>query len=259
MELHMTKARVFAGFLFLLAAAPAVLAQGGLIQGVIVDPADAVIPGAKVAAWDIDKGIVVRETTTGPDGMFQLRPLMQGVYTLRVECTGFKQLERKGLVLDAGEGMNLGYVRMSMGETTTSVTVESEVPMIETATSQKSYIVTGEQISELSLNGRDFGSLMMTLPGVTTSAQSDFRLSFSDTTTFNVNGTRSSMNNVMLDGTHNTDVGDNGAQYSQPSLDAVGEFKVASSGFAAEFGRISGIAITAGFWRGIDRDCRHDI
>src|SRR5260370_28339094 len=86
---------------------------------------------------------------------------------------------------------------------------------------------------------------MMTLPGVTTRTQADFRLSFSDTTTFNVNGGRGSMNNVTLDGSHNTDVGDNGSQYTQPSLDAIGEFKVATSAFAAEYGRIFGTMISA--------------
>lgn len=226
-------------------AAPGLVAQSGLIQGVVVDPTDAVIPNAKVAAWDEGKGIIVREALSGPDGGFQLRPLLQGTYTVEVNGSGFKRLERKGLVLDAGEIMNLGSVRLALGEAATSVTVEAQVPMVETTTAQKSYVITGEQISELSLNGRDFGSLIMTLAGVTTSNQSDFRLSFSDTTTFNVNGGRGSANNVTLDGTHNTDVGDNGAQYTQPSLDAVGEFKVQTSAFAAEYGRIFGTMISA--------------
>src|SRR5262249_44794406 len=228
-----------------LLAAPSAMGQSGLIQGVAVDPADAVIPNATIAAWDEAKGILVRQVTSGPDGAFQIRPLLQGTYSVRIEANGFKVLERRGLILDAGQIMNLGNLRLAVGEASTSVTVEAEVPVIETTTGQKSYVVTGEQISELSLNGRDFGSLLMTLPGVASSAQSDFRLSFSDTTTFNVNGGRGSMNNVTLDGSHNTDVGDNGAQHSQPSLDAVGEFKVATSAFAAEYGRIAGTMISA--------------
>ncbi|MCX6626165.1 MAG: carboxypeptidase-like regulatory domain-containing protein [Candidatus Solibacter sp.] len=219
--------------------------QSGLIQGVVVDPADALMPGVKVAALDEAKGILIRETTTDADGSFQVRQLLQGVYTIRVEAPGFQKMERRGIVLDAAQVMNLGNVRMTVGATSTSLTVEEVVPMVESTTAQKSYVITGEQVSELSLNGRDFGSLMMTLPGVASSAQSDFRLSFSDTTTFNVNGGRGSMNNVTLDGSHNTDVGDNGAQYSQPSLDAVGEFKVATSAFAAERGRIFGTMISA--------------
>ncbi|MBI3207482.1 MAG: carboxypeptidase regulatory-like domain-containing protein [Candidatus Solibacter usitatus] len=228
----------------LLAASPA-FCQSGLIQGFASDKTDAVIANVKITATDQSKGIVVRQVTSGADGSFQLRPLLQGVYTLRLECAGFKALELTGIVLDAGQTMNLGAAKMEVGETATSVTIRDEIPLVETTTGQKGFIITSEQISELSLNGRDFGSLLLTLPGVTTSAQSDFRLSFSATTGFNVNGGRDSQNNVMLDGTHNTDVGDNGAQYTQPSLDAIGEFKVATSGFAAEFGRIAGVAISA--------------
>ncbi len=220
-------------------------AQSGLIQGVVMDPANAVIPDVKITAVDEGKRILVREVVTGQDGSFQLRPLLAGTYTIRAESPGFKAHESKGLVLDPGQVMNLGTFRLAIGETTSSVTVEAQTPMVESTTAQKSYVITSDQVSELSLNGRDFGSLLLTLPGVTTDAQSDFRMSFSATTGFNVNGGRSSANNVQLDGAHNTDVGDNGAQYTQPSLDAIGEFKIQTSGFAAELGRISGTAITA--------------
>src|SRR6266542_5724976 len=99
-------------------------AQSGLIQGVVVDPVDAVMPDVKVTAWDEAKGILVRETVSGPDGSFQLRQLLQGTYSIRVEANGFKKFEARGLVLDAAQAMNLGHVRMAVGETTTSLTVE---------------------------------------------------------------------------------------------------------------------------------------
>ena len=60
-----------------------------------------------------------------------------------------------------------------------------------------------------------------------------------------VNGLRQSMNNVMLDGTPNTDTGANDGQYTQLSLDAVGEFKLQTSAFNAEFGRNAGVLITS--------------
>jgi hypothetical protein len=116
---------------------------------------------------------------------------------------------------------------------------------VETGTGQKSYVISSEQVTELSLNGRDFSSLMYTLPGVSSTTQSDFNFGFGGTNTFNVNGFRNSMNNVFLDGTVNTDQGDNGSQYTQLSLDAVGEFKVQTSVFNAEYGRNPGVLISA--------------
>ena len=231
--------------LFLLFAALPAFSQTGGIQGTVVDPSGAAIPAAKVVAFDEAKGIVVREAVTSSEGFFQLMPLLDGLYTVQVEREGFNKLERKGLVLDPNQQMNLGTITLQIGATSTSVTVEAQVPLVEDATFDKSYVVTAQQISELSLNGRDFGSLILTLPGVATDAQSDFRMSFNLTTGFNVNGQRSSMNNVAFDGSSNMDVGDNGSQYTQPSLDAIGEFKVKTSAFAAEHGRNSGIMISA--------------
>jgi hypothetical protein len=237
---------LFFVFSLLFAALPAICQTGG-IQGTVVDQSGGAIPQAKVSAFDEAKGIVVREAVTSSEGFFQLLPLLDATYTVRVERDGFKTLERKGLVLDPNQLMNLGNLTLPVGDTTTSVTVEAQVPLVEDATFDKSYVVTAQQINELSLNGRDFGSLILTLPGVlaASDAQSDFRMSFNLTTGFNVNGQRTSMNNVAFDGSPNLDVGDNGSQYTQPSLDAIGEFKVKTSAFAAEHGRNSGVMISA--------------
>ena len=222
--------------------------QTGVIEGIVTDPQGAVVPNAKLSAIDEAKGVVVRDTSSGADGSFQLNALLPGTYTVKAEAQGFKTLERKGLVLDVNQVMNLGALSLQLGRPTESVTVTAEVPQVETATAQKSYVITDKQVLELSLNGRDFSALMLALPGVTSTQQSDFSNSafgFGATNTFNVNGARSSMNNITLDGTNNTDQGDNGSQYTQLSLDAVGQFKVQTSVFNAEYGRNAGVMITA--------------
>jgi hypothetical protein len=86
--------------------------------------------------------------------------------------------------------------------------------------------------------------LMRTLPGVVSNNASDFRLVFNNTDQLNINGMRGSANNVFLDGAVNTDLGANDGQYTQVSLDAVGEFKVQTSSFNAEFGRHAGVIIS---------------
>jgi len=221
----------------------AAYAQTGTIQGILVDPQGAAIPNARLTASDEAKKLVVRETTTGGDGHFYLRNLLPGPYTVRSEVAGFKALERTGLQLDQNQVMDLGAVPLQLGQTTESVTVEAVVPLVETSTANKGFVVSARQVAELSLNGRDFQSLMRTLPGVVSNDRSDFRLAFNNTDAFNVNGLRGSNNNVFLDGTINTDVGANDGQFTQVSLDAVGEFKVQTSTFNAEFGRNPGILI----------------
>src|SRR5262245_1090880 len=159
--------RIVPLLLFLFASAITAFAQSATIQGALVDPQGGAIANAKVVAIDEAKGVLVRETNTDKDGSFQLLPLPRGMYSVQVEAQGFKKLDRSGLVLDAYQILNLGNVKLEVGEITTSVQVTSEVPLVETATAQKSFVITSEQVTGISTNGRDFRSLLRTLPGVT--------------------------------------------------------------------------------------------
>ena len=219
-------------------------AQSAQIQGRLVDEQGGAIPGAQVTAVDEEKGVIARQTTSGTDGFFNLPSLLRGRYTVRAELSGFKPVEQRGLVLDPGQVLDLRDVKLTVGGLTETVDVSAGTPTIEIGTSQKSYTISDTQIKELSLNGRDFTSLLKTLPGVATN-DTGFRLAFNSTEGFMVNGLRQSMNNVVLDGTPNTDTGANDGQYTQLSLDAVGEFKLQNSAFNAEFGRNAGVLITS--------------
>ncbi len=230
--------------LFTSAFTPA-FGQSGVFQGVVMDPQGAAIVGAKVTATDEAKQLVARETVSGADGAFEVGPLSPGLYTITVEVKGFKMTERRGLTLDTSQKMNLGKLVLEVGAVTEAVTVDATVPLVETSTGQKSFVITDRQVNELSLNGRDFQSLMKTLPGVVSNDQSDFRLAFNSTNNWNTNGLRGSMNNASLDGAINTDVGANDGQYTQVSLDSVSEFKLQTSTFNAEFGRNAGVMINA--------------
>jgi hypothetical protein len=221
-----------------------VFAQTGTIQGTVTDPAGGTVPGATVRAFDQDKQVVVRETTTSRDGAFSLAPLLPGHYSVRIAAKGFKESTNNDLTLDQNQIMNLGTLSLQVGQMSESVSVESQIPLVETTTSQKSFVISSQEVTEVPLNGRDYQSLMRTLPGVVSNDTSDFKLQFNATNTFNVNGQRGSSNNVFLDGAINTDVGANDGQYTQVSLDAVGEFKLQTSAFNAEYGRNPGIMIS---------------
>jgi hypothetical protein len=235
--------KVFLGCLLLLLSTSA-FSQTGTIEGIIVDPSGAAVKAATITATDQAKSVVVREVTSSEDGSFKILNILPGQYTLKVQAAGFRTLTRPDLTLDQNQIMNLGPVGLTLGNTTDSITVDAEVPLVETTTANKSFTITGKQVTDLSLNGRDFQSLMRTLPGVVSNDRSDFRLAFNNTDAFNVNGLRGSNNNVFLDGAINTDVGANDGQFTQVSLDAVGEFKVQTSTFNAEYGRNPGIMIS---------------
>jgi hypothetical protein len=242
----MTKAlRTLACLCVLTTLAGSAFAQGAVIQGRLADQQGGSLAGATVRAQDEDKGLVVRETTTSTDGSFRLQPLLPGRYTVKAELAGFRALERRDLVLDANQVMNLGELTLELGAVTETVQAEATVPLVETTTAQKSFVISSRQVEDLLANGRSFDSLVKTLPGVTTSAGSDYVFGFGGTTGFSVNGGRTSMNGMFLDGVPNTDQGDNGSQYTQLSLDAVAQFKVQTTTFNAEYGRHVGTMISA--------------
>jgi hypothetical protein len=229
--------------LAMLLASPLLAQNSGSIQGTVTDPAGAVIAGATVQAVDQGKGDVVRETKTGAEGLFVLQPLEPGNYSIVVRANGMKELRKNDLHLDPYQKLDVGATQTTLGSNTEHVTVEATTPLVETATADHSSVIDSKEVTETLLNGRDFQSVMKTLPGVTSNNGSDFQLQFNNTDQMHVNGLRGSANNVFLDGAINTDVGANDGQYTQLSIDAVGEFKVETSNFAAEYGRNPGVLI----------------
>jgi Carboxypeptidase regulatory-like domain/TonB-dependent Receptor Plug Domain len=229
--------------LLLTVMAPSVMAQSQNITGTVVDATGAVVPAASVKVDDIAKGGTVRETTSDDAGRFQAINIQPGRYKITVEKTGFKKAELD-VTLDVNAKLDVGTIALAVGNMTEAVSVEAEAtPMVTTNTADKAYLVDRTQMSELPMNGRNFTSLMNTIPGMSSSAQNDFNVNFNDVSQFHSLGGRGSQNNFYLDGSPNIDAGDNQSQYTQASIDTIAEFRVLQSGFNAEYGRNAGMVI----------------
>jgi len=218
-------------------------AQTGLITGTVVDPSGAAIPGAHVQIINQATGATTRDTTADASGTFRALNVPAATYRIKVSAPGMEELDRDGVVLDQDQSLGLGQLALTLGQATQTVTVNTQTPLIDTATSNNSQVIDQRQVLEQPLNGRDFESLMTTLPGVVTNNNSQFRLVFNQTDDFYVNGMRGTANNFFLDGVINTDVGANDGEYTNLSIDAVGEFKTLTGNFNAEYGRSPGVMI----------------
>ncbi|MGC2399647.1 MAG: carboxypeptidase regulatory-like domain-containing protein [Acidobacteriaceae bacterium] len=218
-------------------------AQTGSITGTIVDPTGAAIPGAHVQIINQATGATTRDVTSDAAGTFRALNVPPATYRVKVSASGMQDLARDGVVLDQDQTLGLGQLPMTLGQASQTVTVTTATPLIDTATSGNSAVIDQRQVTEQPLNGRDFESLMTTLPGVVTNNNSQFRLVFNQTDDFYVNGMRGTANNFFLDGVINTDVGANDGEYTNLSIDAVGEFKTLTGNFNAEYGRSPGVMI----------------
>ena len=233
---------VLAAFLLALIAPP-VMAQSQNISGIIVDASGAVIPGATVSITDAAKGGVARLTTSDSLGRFRAIDIEPGRYVISAEKEGFKKAEIT-ITLDVNTKLDVGEIKLQVGNVTEVLSVSAEAtPVVTTNTMDKAYVVEKTQMSELPMNGRNFTSLMNTIPGMTSAAQSDFNVNFNDVSQFHSLGGRGSENNMYLDGSPNIDVGDNQSQYTQASIDTIAEFRVMQSSFNAEYGRNSGMVV----------------
>jgi hypothetical protein len=218
-------------------------AQTGSISGTVVDPSGAVIPTAHVQIFNQATGALTREATADGSGNFRALNVPAGTYRIKVTATGMEELDRNSVVLDQDQSLGLGQLPLTVGQASQTVTVSTETPLIDTATSSNASVVDQRQVTEQPLNGRDFESLLTTTPGVVTNNNSQFRLVFNQTDDFYVNGMRGTANNFFLDGVINTDVGANDGEYTNLSIDAVGEFKTLTGNFNAEYGRSPGVMI----------------
>ncbi len=216
----------------------------GAITGTVKDPSGGVVVGAKVIITDVDRGTQFTTETDG-QGQYVVGPLKVGHYRVSVEMAGFKKEEIGPITLNVQARPKVD-VKLELGPTSETVVVTSRGPQLETETSDLGQVIDSQRIETLPLNGRNYAQLALLGPGVGPSEPgSRVELSFG----FSSNGSRSLQNNFLLDGIdNNSDLGDvlNGSAYViQPSVDALGEFKVETNSYSAEFGRGNGAVMDA--------------
>ena len=180
------------------------------------------------------------QTTVSDDrGQYLFAGLFPGTYDLKVELSGFKTYEQKGLSLSPNDNRGID-VRLEIGAQTETVTVTSQLEVIQTETGAREGVLTAKQIDNLSVIGRSALELMRILPGVVTEFNVGESVSFggggNNTQGYTVNGIRSSSNTVSLDGSSLIDIGSNSGVIVSLNNDMVQEVKVQSSNFAAEYG-----------------------
>ena len=225
----------------LLLASTTAFGQGSTtatIRGTVQDPSGGILPGATVTA--INTGTKAVQTTVTDDrGQYLFGALFSGTYDLKVELSGFKTYEQKGLALSPNDNRGID-VRLEIGQQTETVTVTSQLEVIQTETGAREGVLTAKQIDNLSVIGRSALELMRILPGVVTEFNQGESVGFgaggNNTQGYTVNGIRSSGNTVSLDGSSLIDIGSNSGVIVSLNNDMVQEVKVQSSNFAAEYG-----------------------
>ena len=221
----------------------------GSIRGSVRDASGALLSGAKVTAKSSATGLV-REAQTGSDGSYVMAELPAGIYVVTAEATGLSPVAQN-VVVNVGLDTTADFDVTDIRRHEESLTVVAENPIVETTRDVLGEVVEQKLVTELPLNGRDFGKLVALTPGTTVdpSGVAGTQGGFGQ---FNINGNRDRSNNYTLDGTDNNDpffnnsalnqTGIGGAPASLLPIDAIQEFNLQSQ-FGAEYGRNSGSVV----------------
>jgi hypothetical protein len=233
------------GLLVSLLWIPDALAQttsSATLIGTVKDPNGAVVAKATVTLVN-PRTNAERKATTSSDGVYAFVAVDPGVYTVKVEATGFKSLTQTDVTLSPNDKRGLD-VTLELGATTEMVTISGAIEEIKTETGEKSNTITAAQIENLSIISRNSIELLRILPGVVAPDASTYQVSgFGDASAYSVNGQRGQNNNVSVDGSRVIDIGCNCGGIVSLNNDFVQEVKVQSSNFAAEHGN-SGVLIS---------------
>ena len=145
-------------------------------------------------------------------------------------------------------------LQMPVGQVTEKVEVTASSPLLETDSSQRGQVITGDQTRALPLLSREYSSLALLTTGVKLGGSSLTTGNTPREGAFNVNGLRSVFNNFLIDGVDNNAYGTSNQGFSnqvmQPAPDAIGEFKVVTNNMSAEYGRAAGATINVSYRSG---------
>jgi len=228
-------------FLLLVAFAFPMSAQtpSGEISGVISDLNGSVVAGVRITLTNSATN-AIREVQSNDSGLYAIPALPPGIYTLKVEKTGFRAVERRNIEVLVGSANRID-VTLEVGEVANTVEITGGAPVLQSENASIGTVIENRSIVELPLNGRNYLQLTSLIPGATTNGPSSSqgkqrmggqRNSFA----LNVSGQRIHFNHYSLDGIENTDLNFN-SYMLLPSVDALQEFKVESGLFDAEYGR----------------------
>jgi hypothetical protein len=226
----------------------------GNINGLVSDPSTAAVVGAEVVAVNDVTGVQYT-TKTNNEGIYVLPNLPPGPYRVQVSRIGFKTLIKPDIVLNVQDSLSINFTLL-VGAFHEIVTVQGGAPLVNTESASVSTVIDRNFVESLPLNGRSFNTLLQLTPGVTTAPANP-----GSPGQFSVSGQRTDANNFMVDGvsanfgtTPTFYPGESGTGTAQAfsalggtsslvSVEALQEFRVETSSFAAEFGTAPGAQV----------------
>ena len=231
--------RYWIAFTALIVAAAYGQSPQATINGSVTDAQGALIVGVEVSATNVETGVKTA-ARTNESGVYSLRFLPIGNYTIEASQAGFKGYERKGITLTTGQVLGLD-IQLEVGAVTETISVSASASLLETRTSDVSQLVESRTIQDMPLGDRrSMNMINITGGAVFVNYDSGQKPNFS------LAGGRTQSQMFWIDG----GTGQNmrlgiGQIDTDPPVETLQEVKVMANGYSAEYGGSAGGVIIA--------------
>ena len=184
---------------------------------------------------------VAKTIQTNSAGTIRIPDLNIGHYSVKAEAAGFKAAEQKNVALQVGDRDRIDF-QMQVGAVQETVTVEANTVRTQTDSGEQSSIITGQQISQISVSGRSMYQLAALVPGASSQigaggmSAGEVNTPVGGDASVEFNGLRQNHNIYLLDGGEDDDRGGAGGMSIAPSSDAIAEFRTLTSNYSADYG-----------------------
>jgi hypothetical protein len=236
-------------FLF---AAGAYAQQNSEITGTVTDKQGAVVSGAKITLTQPSTGLT-KDTVSNDSGLYDFPGLNIGTYDLKVMAPGFETVVQQGLELNVSQTLR-SDISLTVGAVNETVTVAANALQVQADSNVVSTLISGDQITELATENRNFAALAALGLGVSSALPTNNTpTSVAASFTISVNGLRQSHNIWLIDGGEADDRGGAGGANIMPSQDAIQQFETLTSNYPPDYGISSGATISLGLKSGTQK------
>jgi hypothetical protein len=209
------------------------------INGAVTDASGAVVPSASISLTNPATG-QIRQSVSNSAGAYRFANVGIGNYTLSATATGFQKYTKTDIVVNVAQSLQED-ISLAVGSQGQTVTVTADALQVQSETSEVSTLISGEQVSQLSTNGRNITSLAALGLGVSNNLPQFGGIdALTSSNAIEFNGTRQTHNIYMLDGAEQNDRGCGGCFMNLPSQDAIAEFQTLDSNYSPDYGIGSG-------------------
>src|SRR5436190_4873684 len=221
------------------------------VLGRVMDATGGVISGALLEATNTDTGVRTG-TVTNASGDFMFPYLTPGPYSLAAEASGFKKWVRPQLQRPVAERVTID-VGMEVGQTTESVRVTAEAPLVDTSTTSMGQVIDSKKVLDLPLIAGNVTVMADLAPGVLFMPTFPKDVRPFDTGSGSAiagDGTRIGSAQFLIDGAMNN--ANTGFAYSPPP-GVVQEVKVQTASFDAGYGYLTGVTVNMSLKSGTNK------